>query len=181
MRKFLIALAALCFCTAAALPSVDSLLERDIRIQPIQIIVPMQDPHLTRVQTLLDTTYKKYNPDPKLAFWVSEASKLYDVRADVILAMMAAESSFSEKAYNKRTRAAGLMQIRHGIWGYSRNELMDYRRNIMQGADILSQYLRENNGNYRKSLQAYNVGITAYRKGVRAPKYTAKISRYTTI
>jgi hypothetical protein len=59
------------------------------------------------------------------------------------------------------------------VWNIDPEELEDIESNIKHGADILHRYYKKLN-NKTAAVQAYNVGITDFRRGVKSPRYLSK-------
>lgn len=119
----------------------------------------------------------KYTKHPfteeELAFWIQAASDLYGVQPELLLSKAAIESSLNPRAVSSKG-ATGLMGVMPKIHGYSKRELLDYRNSIMASAQVVSEY-RQTCGRWRCAVEAYNIGITAYKSGNRNPRYMAKI------
>ncbi len=116
------------------------------------------------VQQVVDLAYKYQDPEfPK---------------AKDILAIIGIESSFdpSSKSGLKRDPALGLMQVRPGVWNIDPNDLSSVESQIKYGVDILKHYYKKL-GHAEDTLQAYNLGITKFRKGARNPRYVSKFQR----
>ena len=118
----------------------------------------------------------RYYNEAELAYWVDEASRLYDVPYELLLSKAAVESSMNPRAVSSRG-ALGLMQIKPNMHGNSRKELFDYRVSLMSGAEVISKY-RDACGGLRCAVESYNVGITAHKKGVRNAGYVRRIERH---
>lgn len=135
-----------------------------------------------RVQLVEMTIDALYNiPEDRLSEYASlivENSNYqgFPTEFDVI-AVIAIESRFDENA-RSWADARGLMQVMKGDY--------DIKKNIRQGTSILREYYASVGENIPAALQAYNVGITAYKRdGVRNDGYVQKfqyernrISRY---
>lgn len=136
-----------------------------------------EDTEWRKTHKMMKAKYSDFNirNDEGVAFWVHSAAKMYGIEPKYLLAMIAKESSFKPKV-RSRHGAIGLMQVMP-LWGYSREELSDYRRNIMQGTSILASY-RDSCGGMRCAIEAYNVGITAYKAGKRAPTYYKSVMSF---
>lgn len=100
----------------------------------------------------------------KAAAIVAEADRQavrYGLDTEIILAVIAVESTFKEKAVS-RVGARGLMQIMpkyhpekiRRIGGI--HALFEPRKNIATGSQILGDYLQLSNGNIRHALLRYN-------------------------
>ena len=114
------------------------------------------------VQDIVDLAFKYERPDfPK---------------AEDILAVIGVESSFNPDSVSSLLQdpARGLMQIRPGVWDIDPNHLDDLENQIKFGARILTQYYRRL-GTAEAALQAYNLGITHYRRGRRNERYVARV------
>jgi len=108
---------------------------------------------------------RKYNlPEHKADHIVREAidnGKRHQVEPELILAIIAVESTFKERAVS-RVGARGLMQVMPGA--HSRRvgeiggsgELFDPAKNIHVGSWILVKYLDDHSGNLRRALLGYN-------------------------
>lgn len=89
------------------------------------------------------------------------SGETHQVEPEVILAIIAVESMFRERAIS-RVGARGLMQVMPGphsgkvreIGG--RHALFDPDKNIHTGARILADYLDDQSGNLRRALLRYN-------------------------
>ena len=93
-----------------------------------------------------------------------------DLAPDVVLAVIAAESSFNRFAIS-RVGAQGLMQVMP-FWkneiGRPEDNLTDINTNIRYGCRILQYYLQREKGNLALALARYNgsVGRTTYSEKV---------------
>jgi len=136
---------------------------------------------LTREEAFMRTYKVSFDKMVELRSWVDKASSASNVPRNVILAVMATESSLNHSSKGTITtshkNAIGLMQIVPAIWADSfKNmfDLEDSEENIMAGATILKKYwlaLKDKNRKcyltWNCAIEAYNVGITAYKKGER--------------
>jgi len=88
---------------------------------------------------------------------------------------MGVESSFDKDAKSnlKYDPAVGLMQVRPKVNGIDPTELASIDGQIKHGASILHQ-LYSKTGDIDKTLQAYNLGLTAFNRGKRAYHYVEK-------
>ena len=109
---------------------------------------------------------------------VSEAiyhAQRHDLQPELILAVIAVESTFQEKAVSP-VGALGLMQIMptahpkkvKAIGGV--DALFDPKKNIATGVKILDEYLSMSKGNLRKALLRYNGSLLH-----RDPPYARKV------
>lgn len=116
------------------------------------------------VQRVVNLAYKYQDPEfPK---------------AKDILAIIGVESSFdpSSKSGLKRDPALGLMQVRPGVWNIDPEDLSSVESQIKHGVDILKHYYKKL-GHTEDTIQAYNLGITKFKKGARNPRYVSKFQR----
>jgi len=102
-------------------------------------------------------------------------------KAEDILAVVGIESSFdpTSKSSLRHDPAIGLMQIRPGIWNLDTSDLSTIESQIKTGAAILRKYYKKT-GSADDAVQAYNIGITNFRKGRRAESYLAKYNKFLT-
>ena len=127
----------------------------------------------------LNAAASKYSVDPQLFSRIVSAARKHAhpdfPRVDDIIAIIGVESSFQPNAVSglKKDPARGLMQIRPGVWKIPPHELMDIEKNIKYGSKILRKYY-ERLGDKEAAIQAYNVGITAFRRGKTNERYLQK-------
>jgi hypothetical protein len=137
----------------------------------IAVSLPTSDEQLkvAQVRPLVTKISKEYKvPVPKL-------EKLFDIIGTCVddkfpcetdvLAIIAIESSFQEKATSS-ANAKGYMQIL-----YVKTHTVE--ENIKAGVWLLKDYHRRL-GSVEAAVQAYNVGLGNYRKGMRNKKYYDK-------
>jgi len=88
-------------------------------------------------------------------------AKQYQLDPELILAVIAVESTFRERAVS-RVGARGLMQVmpRSHVGKVQEisgsHQLFDPAKNIRVGSRILVNYLRDHSGNLRRALLKYN-------------------------
>ena len=88
-------------------------------------------------------------------------SEIHQVDPELILAIIAVESTFKERAVS-RVGARGLMQVMPSAHGRKIREigghhaLFDPVKNIHVGSRILANYLDDHSGNLRRALLSYN-------------------------
>lgn len=88
-------------------------------------------------------------------------SEIHQVDPELILAIIAVESTFKERAVS-RVGARGLMQVMPSAHGRKIREigghhaLFDPVKNIHVGSRILANYLDDHSGNLRRALLNYN-------------------------
>ena len=130
-----------------------------------------------RKKELTDYIVKYHKTDLKLAKRIVELAHKYqkDVfpRAENILAITAIESNFDPHAIShlKKDPAMGLMQIRLITWkNLINNNQYTIENQIKFGSEILSLLYKELN-NKEAAIAAYNVGLTAYNKGIINQRY----------
>lgn len=101
---------------------------------------------------------------------VYREAKASDLQPDLVLAVIAIESSFNRFAVS-RVGAQGLMQVMP-FWkneiGRPEDNLMDIAINVRYGCKILQYYLKKSNGNLGDALARYNgsYGKTVYTEKV---------------
>ena len=89
---------------------------------------------------------------------IEEAAAEYDMDANLIRAVMQAESAFHPYAVS-RAGAEGLMQLMPDLAGeMGVNNAFDPRENIMGGARYLKRLLDYHDGNIDLALASYNAG-----------------------
>ena len=147
-----------------------------LKLQVTETVTP--SPRLVKALHLLSKDYKKINELglDNLAYWYAYAGKMYGVDPVLLVSKTAIESSFNHKAKSNHG-AIGITQVVPKHWGYTKQELLDYRTSILAGAEVASVYRSKCGGNMRCAMQMYNVGETAYAKGKRNAKYTQRINR----
>jgi hypothetical protein len=102
----------------------------------------------------------------EIAHHVVELCDEHEVDVHIIIAIMEAESQFIPEATNKRSKAAGLMQVMP-FWAKDFNlknkrELYEIEVNIYAGIRVLKIFLDEHNGNMTKALYRYVGGSKKY-------------------
>lgn len=121
------------------------------------------------VAKLVATVAKTHMLDPGYAAEIVQAAKKYEKkifpRAEDIIALVGIESRFKPKAKSKLKNdpAVGLTQVRPKIWKIPAEELHTIDGSIKHGVAILDAYYQKL-GTPEAALQAYNLGITRYRK-----------------
>jgi len=121
----------------------------------------------------------KYNIEELLAYKIVDLAHKYEdpkfPKAKDILSVIGVESSFNPSAVSrlKKDPARGLMQVRPGVWGIPKAELIDVEQQIAYGTKILKQY-HQRFRNKWKTLHAYNIGMTKVRHGEDSPEYVQK-------
>ncbi|MCB1823050.1 MAG: lytic transglycosylase domain-containing protein [Candidatus Competibacteraceae bacterium] len=123
---------------------------------------PADQRKVTRLSNHIQSKYQV--PEAKARRIVREAirnGKRHDMDPELILAIIAVESTFREHAVS-RVGARGLMQV---MPGSHRNKvrkiggaraLFDPAKNIHTGSQILVEYLTDHSGNLRRALLNYN-------------------------
>lgn len=110
-----------------------------------------------------------------------KAENRYEISADLVLAIMATESSFrhagNPNGGNNPLRPYGLMQV-DGRWHPEKfpggkPRLTQPKENILIGAHVLREYLDREDGNVERALQRYNGALHDPDQ-----KYAAKVLRY---
>jgi soluble lytic murein transglycosylase-like protein len=89
---------------------------------------------------------------------VDEAAARYEIDAQLIKAVMQAESAFNAMAVSP-VGALGLMQLMPDVASeLGATDPMDPRQNIMAGSKYLKRLLDSHDGNVRLALASYNAG-----------------------
>lgn len=107
---------------------------------------------------------------------VKAAASRYNVDADLISSVIAAESNFDPKAISKRN-ARGLMQLlpetaaRFGV-----QDIFDPRENIDAGTHYLRDLLQRYNNDLALALAAYNAGPEKVQQFGSVPPYAETVS-----
>ena len=93
------------------------------------------------------------------------------VPSSLVNAVIETESSFNPFAVSKKG-AKGLMQLMPGVLNaLGVSNPFDIRENVKGGISILGRLLKKYNGDYVKTLAAYNAGETAVDKNGGVPQY----------
>lgn len=147
-----------------------------LNLQVSDTVTP--SPRLVKALRILSKDYKQIDKigHANLAYWYTVAGNMYGVDPVLMVSKTAIESSFNPKAKSNHG-AIGMTQVIPKHWGYTKQELLDYRTSILAGAEVASVYRSKCGGNMRCAMQMYNVGETAYAKGKRNAKYTQRINR----
>lgn len=136
-------------------------------------------PNLVKRTELAKTIAAKYRVDRDLVMKVVNLAYQYEndtfPKAKDILAIIGVESSFNPKSKSnlRHDPALGLMQVRPGIWNIDPEHLDNVEMQIKYGSDILQHYYKKL-GNAEDAIQAYNLGLTRFRRGGRNSRYVAK-------
>jgi hypothetical protein len=134
------------------------------------------DPYTKKEHVLIDKTSQVHKVSKVLVAEVLNSAKhKADVefpRTSDVLAIVAIESSFKLDAKSS-VGAKGLMQVLYKKTQY------DIESNITDGVALLKQY-KQQLGSEAAAVQAYNVGIGNYLKGMRNTQYLAKFTREQT-
>jgi soluble lytic murein transglycosylase-like protein len=92
---------------------------------------------------------------------VDEASRLYEIAPELIMAVIRRESNFNPRAVGT-SGEQGLMQLAPATGrAMGVSDPFNVRENVMGGAKYLAQLFRRFEGDYVAGLAAYNVGPTA--------------------
>ena len=123
---------------------------------------PADQRKITRLSNHIQSKYRV--PEARAQRIVREAirnGKRHDMDPELILAVIAVESTFKERAVS-RVGARGLMQVMPGSHkgkvrkiGGTR-ALFDPAKNIHTGSQILVEYLADHSGDLRRALLNYN-------------------------
>lgn len=134
---------------------------------------------MRRKEQLVGAITEKYNVDETLARKIVKIANAHQQpdfpKTEDIIAIVGIESSFRPhvKSKLKTDPAVGLMQVRPGVWKIPHEELSTIEGQIKHGAGILAHYY-DKVGKVEGAVMAYNVGITAYRKGKTNKRYLNK-------
>ena len=97
-------------------------------------------------------------PDGQLAALVSDASRAYGVRTELVMAVIQTESH-GDPAAISRAGAEGLMQLMPATSEqYGVGNPFDAQSNVAGGTHYLHDLLRRYHGNLKLALAAYNAG-----------------------
>lgn len=163
-----------------------AVLRADENPQPRQVVSKMavtdSQPHHIKINKLAGYIQKKYKvTEHKAASIVTEAirnAEKYDgLEPELILAVIAVESTFKERAVGQQG-SRGLMQVLpkahpgkvKAIGGV--HQLFDPGKNILTGSRILASYVEDSNGNLKRALLRYNGG-----DGSGSRSYAEKVMR----
>lgn len=136
-------------------------------------------PTLVQRTELAKSIAKKYRVDLELVQQVVNLAYEYEdekfPKAQDILAIIGVESSFNpdSKSGLRKDPALGLMQVRPGVWNINPENLDSVESQIRYGVAILKRYYKKL-GNAEDAIQAYNLGLTKFRRGARNTRYVAK-------
>lgn len=135
-----------------------------------------------RTEKLTKIVISKYKAiDKQMAAQIVIIAKKHEKpdfpRAEDILAIIGVESSFKPHAVSKDGHDLGLMQVRAKAHKLSRSELKTIDQQIKIGAKILRDYYMKLKQNERKTIMAYNSGLTKTLRGVENVKYFEKFRK----
>lgn len=116
-----------------------------------------------KVRRLSGHIQNKYRVSPAKAEQIVQSAmrnaKRHKIEPEMILALIAVESTFKERAVS-RMGARGLMQVMphadHVNTIGGSHQLFDPSKNIEAGSRILVRYLNAHSGNMRRALLSYN-------------------------
>lgn len=135
---------------------------------PFEVVAPK--PKYIELQNYL---VHRYKIDEYKAQYIIQNSLKYSnntfPRLEDTLAIIAIESAFDLSAVST-ANAKGLMQILYKKTSFNISD------NIVDGTKLLKEYYRHF-GNIDATVQAYNVGIGAYKQGQRNQAYLAKFKQ----
>jgi soluble lytic murein transglycosylase-like protein len=107
---------------------------------------------------------------------VKAVATRYNMDADLITSVIAAESNFDPKAISKRN-ARGLMQLLPGTAArFGVQNIFDPQENIDAGTHYLRDLLHRYNNNLALALAAYNAGPERVQQFGRMPPYAETVS-----
>jgi soluble lytic murein transglycosylase-like protein len=116
--------------------------------------------------------------------WIIGHATLIDVDPLHIAAIILVESEGIPTAYNKGSKATGLMQVMPREAGAvfrdrpRAAELLDPAMNIRWGCQILAAYLKREGGNLRRAVWRYSGGTTWASFELYEQRYWSKVERY---
>jgi soluble lytic murein transglycosylase-like protein len=105
----------------------------------------------------------------KQEYWeyIKEAAQRYQISPYLIQAVCAIESRYNPKASSARGRCFGLMQLHKDTAKKYEVDAHNPRENIMGGAAVLANLMRQYHGDIRRVLRVYNATSTpAYEREV---------------
>ena len=119
-------------------------------------------------------------------FFFKRAAYLYGIDEQLLMSIARRESHFGYNCGNySPKKAAGMMQILPSTgarWGLSLEDLYDPYKNIMFGAQYVSERINAYDGNWTLGLSAYNQGSSKVNRGSYSTTYATKVlETYNTI
>lgn len=117
------------------------------------------------------SSFRIVPPDLAYENLIQEAARHYQLDADLIRAVIRAESAFNPFAVS-RAGAMGLMQLMPALAKeMSVTDPFDPRQNILAGARYLRELLDRHRGNLELAVASYNAGPTAAARSRGIPPY----------
>ncbi|SHH89229.1 Transglycosylase SLT domain-containing protein [Clostridium collagenovorans DSM 3089] len=145
---------------------------------------------LGNFNNIISVNNESLNKDEKIAVAIDKASAKYGVDANLIRAIIKAESNFNPNAVSS-AGAMGLMQIMPANFkSLGITDPLSIEQNIEGGVRHIKQYLDRYNGNVEMALMAYNGGpgrmvsrgVTSVNDIYKMPKetqnYVPKVMKY---
>jgi hypothetical protein len=131
---------------------------------------------LSKIKKAVESYIKDNYPEREdehvkdIAHYLTELCNEEEVNIELMLAIMEIESQFNPFATNKRSKAAGLMQVMP-FWAKDFNlsnkkKLYDIETNISCGIKIYKIFYALENGNTKRALYRYVGGSRSYPKKV---------------
>lgn len=109
--------------------------------------------------------------------YLDEAEQETGVPAELLNSVIHSESTFNSRARSKQG-AMGLMQITPDVAKkYGVTDPLDPQQNIRAGAAYLGELLEEFDGDQKKAIQAYHMGVTGVKTRSPGPKTRAYVEK----
>lgn len=144
--------------------------------------VKAQEPEVTEAKK-----YYNVSLSMEIQDYIFQLCEENNVDPVLIFAMIETESRFNSNCVS-RTNDYGLMQINkcNHNWlkkQYGVDNFLDPKQNLLCGISMMAAYLKNNNGDWVRSLMCYNQGTAGARKswtkGIYETSYTRKVMSNT--
>ena len=130
----------------------------------VQSVTQVEETRQDRLAVFISDKYKIAQDKAKaIVATVHQLSAEKDIDPDLVLGIIATESSFREDAASKSSR--GLMQIHHVNFkwlGIDKETVYDIETNIASGIVVLQGFLERHRGDMDKALRGYSGGAKNY-------------------